>query len=127
MSEIQKRETSAELMLAPETMAEALKNPLRLLPQELRINSMQLWAMTRHLAGLETAFALAAPMARWLQTTRMTPKKLNSILERMLSPERMKDFKFASDVTTTLAEIVHYELTKNAGMDIIPQSELESW
>jgi hypothetical protein len=86
-----------------QTRKALVRNPLRAAPQGLQQPIWRLWACHRHLTGLESPLSLAAMFGVWCREYGLTEDDAAAILAGCLSPERMGQFKFASDLITHLA------------------------
>ena len=95
-----------ELELALVHAKEAVKRPLSIVPQAVRPYVFRLWMCHRHLSGLETELPITGPLAVWIQRYCLTHQDAVEILESMLAPDVVAGFKFASDLTTLLAQRV---------------------
>jgi hypothetical protein len=94
------------LALTADNYATLAENPLLALPPALRPPVFRTWGLYRHLAGLETAAPIAFAAAVWVGEFGISPEAVGKALRELMRPERMRAIRFASDLTSTLAELV---------------------
>lgn len=83
--------------------AAVASNPLAALPAGLRHPVWKLWASHQHLTGFATSLPIAGAVATWVKDFDLPEKEAEAILRRAMAPERMAEFKFASDLMAWLA------------------------
>jgi hypothetical protein len=96
-----------KLTLSMAHYRDVLKTPLRLLPESVQPAALRLWACHKHLAGLETPLPLAGMISVWITEHNLRDDDAAEILNELMAPDRMQGFKFASELTTTLAALVN--------------------
>jgi hypothetical protein len=94
----------SQIMLTPDSLREVIAHPLRLLPEEVRPEALTLWACHRHLAGLETPMPIASLLSIWLSRDGLEMADAIAACRAMLTVEAVARHKFASDLTTELAQ-----------------------
>lgn len=96
------RKPSSELSLTAANMKALLANPSNMIPPEVRPALLECWATHRHLTGMETAFAIAAPMAVWINRHGLHPDDAIAVLLEMQRPENYAKHVFASDLLSSI-------------------------
>lgn len=97
------RSETQQLKLAMVDYDQVVKTPLRLLPPPLQPPALRLWACHRHLAGMESALSLAGMLSVWISEFGLSVDDAQTVLVGMLDPRKMQHFRFASDLTSSLA------------------------
>jgi hypothetical protein len=105
VSDLKKTDADLVLGVTPETVAQLGERPLLAVPPELRKPVFQVWAMFRHLTGLETPGPIAFAVGLWVSEHGISPEVIRKALSRMTAPTVMRNIRFASDLTATLAEM----------------------
>lgn len=100
------RKPSAELALTAANMKSLIANPSNMVPPEVRPALLECWATHRHLAGMETAFAIAAPMSVWINRHGLHSDDATAVLLEMQRPENYAKHVFASDLLSAIGGYV---------------------
>jgi hypothetical protein len=93
-------------------VAEAIKNPLAVLPAPVRPAALRLWLANKHLVGFESALPISVVISHWIDRHKLRESDAEQILDAMMSPGKMQGFKFASDLTTAIAAAVEAVLKR---------------
>jgi hypothetical protein len=95
--------TERTLPIVAEHLQELLKTPLLALPPEVRPQALKVWAMNRHLYGLESPLSLAGSIAVWIDEHGLRSEDAVLILKRITHPLRMQEIKKTSDLMSKIA------------------------
>lgn len=112
MSNISKRPNEGRIIVSPESIKAISEHPLRLLPESLRPAVLKLHLMHRHLVGLETALPIATMVSVWIADFGLDESDAAQIVNSLCSPDSISRHKFASDVTTELAQRVKESIAR---------------
>lgn len=80
--------------------------PLTLAPAGCREEINRTYTMYRYLSGMTSEIALAASIGFFLAEHRVTADDANHALRVLRSPEKMREFRFASDLMAEFARLV---------------------
>ena len=72
------------------------------------------WGMHRHLSGMDSPLALASMVAVWIRDWGLAESDAEACLRSMCDPESMQLHKFASDLTTDLANAATRHIKRRA-------------
>lgn len=115
----------------PDQLAEirrsVTENPLAAAPSALRHSVWRVWCLHQHL--FPSPLPIAGALGTWVREQGLPEADALKILAAMLKPERMRSFKFASDLMTDLcdqvAEVLHQR--RQVEEQLRRREEVEKW